>query len=320
MSDTDLTVAVTGPTGTFGFGLMPLLQADDRVSRVVGIARRPFDAAAQGWSKMEYRARQRTRSRHAHVGIQRFDVVVHLAFLVVGRRSETTRAINIDGTVNAFRAAQPRQARDDSCMRHCPWRPTASTATTRSEYPKTGPPDRPTGCRYAEEKAELEEFLHGEAAAHPDIALYVLRPCIVLGPPTVGAKDLALGPLAGLARRLSGRLGRLPVPVPSARTWLSCAMQFVHADDVGRALLQCIIGTGPTGTYNITHKGCFSPSGCGQQLFFIPIAWPWRCCLAQHILPSTQRMALAGPRNPKTELEQIPGQDHQQQQGQGHPK
>ena len=51
----DLTVAVTGPTGTFGFGLMPLLQADDRVARVVGIARRPFDPAAHGWTKMEYR-------------------------------------------------------------------------------------------------------------------------------------------------------------------------------------------------------------------------------------------------------------------------
>jgi uncharacterized protein YbjT (DUF2867 family) len=51
----DLTVAVTGPTGTFGFGLIPLLQADDRIARIVGIARRPFDPAAYGWTKMEYR-------------------------------------------------------------------------------------------------------------------------------------------------------------------------------------------------------------------------------------------------------------------------
>jgi hypothetical protein len=50
----DLTVAVTGPTGTFGFGLMPLLQADDRVARVVGVARRGFDPDAHGWTKMEY--------------------------------------------------------------------------------------------------------------------------------------------------------------------------------------------------------------------------------------------------------------------------
>jgi hypothetical protein len=51
----DLTVAVTGPTGTFGFGLIPLLQADDRVTRIVGIARRLFDPATYGWTKMEYR-------------------------------------------------------------------------------------------------------------------------------------------------------------------------------------------------------------------------------------------------------------------------
>ena len=50
-----LTVAVTGPTGTFGSGLIPLLQADDRIARIIGIARRPFDPAERGWTKMEYR-------------------------------------------------------------------------------------------------------------------------------------------------------------------------------------------------------------------------------------------------------------------------
>jgi nucleoside-diphosphate-sugar epimerase len=50
-----LTVAVTGPTGTFGLALMPLLQEDDRVDRVIAIARRPFDPAERGWTKMEYR-------------------------------------------------------------------------------------------------------------------------------------------------------------------------------------------------------------------------------------------------------------------------
>jgi len=50
-----LTVAVTGPTGTFGFGLVPLLQHDERIGRLVGIARRPFDPAEHGWTKMEYR-------------------------------------------------------------------------------------------------------------------------------------------------------------------------------------------------------------------------------------------------------------------------
>jgi uncharacterized protein YbjT (DUF2867 family) len=48
-------VAVTGPTGTFGFGLVPLLEAEARVARIVGIARRPFDPQAEGWTKMTYR-------------------------------------------------------------------------------------------------------------------------------------------------------------------------------------------------------------------------------------------------------------------------
>ena len=46
---------MTGPTGTFGFGLMPLLQRDDRIERIAGIARRPFEPAEHGWTKMEYR-------------------------------------------------------------------------------------------------------------------------------------------------------------------------------------------------------------------------------------------------------------------------
>ena len=93
MSDdeTDLTVAVTGPTGTFGFGLVPLLQSDDRVSRAVGIARRPFDPAVHVWTKMEYRrgdVRDVDASKEAFGGA---DVVIHLAFLIVGGKRETTR-------------------------------------------------------------------------------------------------------------------------------------------------------------------------------------------------------------------------------------
>jgi hypothetical protein len=48
--DRDLTVAVTGPTGTFGFGLIPLLEREERVSEIIGIARRPFDPVEHGWT------------------------------------------------------------------------------------------------------------------------------------------------------------------------------------------------------------------------------------------------------------------------------
>src|SRR5256885_4332857 len=112
MPDPGLTVAVTGPTGTFGFGLVPLLQADERIGRIVGIARRPFDPTQHGWSKMEYRqgdVRDPEALERAFAGA---DVVVHLAFMITGAAGrEATRAINIDGTVNAFRAARAAKAK-----------------------------------------------------------------------------------------------------------------------------------------------------------------------------------------------------------------
>src|SRR3954447_18515263 len=100
-----LTVAVTGPTGTFGHGLLPLLEGDERVGSVVGIARRPFDPGSQGWTQMTYRqgdVRGQDALQEAFSGA---DVVVHLAFLIAGGARETTQAVNVEGTLNAFRAA-----------------------------------------------------------------------------------------------------------------------------------------------------------------------------------------------------------------------
>src|SRR3954453_17884011 len=104
--ENDLTVAVTGPTGTFGFGLMPLLQADERIDRIIGIARRPFDPAEHGWTKMTYRrgdVRDPAALEEAFAGA---DVVVHLAFLITGAASrDTIREINVEGTLKPVRAA-----------------------------------------------------------------------------------------------------------------------------------------------------------------------------------------------------------------------
>ena len=89
-----LTVAVTGPTGTFGLALMPLLQDDDRVGRVIGIARRPFDPAERGWTKMDYRRGDVRDADALRAAFDGADVVVHLAFLIMSgarrRRGRST--------------------------------------------------------------------------------------------------------------------------------------------------------------------------------------------------------------------------------------
>ena len=101
-----LTVAVTGPTGTFGYGLMPLLQADDRDRRHRRHRPPAFDPAEHGWTKMEYRQGDVREPDALEEAFGDADVVVHLAFMITGDGArETIRAINVEGTLNAFRAA-----------------------------------------------------------------------------------------------------------------------------------------------------------------------------------------------------------------------
>ena len=130
-SERALTVAVTGPTGTFGFGLMPLLQADDRIGRIIGIARRPFDPSEYGWTKMEYRRGDVRDPAALEAAFRDVDVVVHLAFMIIGNaRRETIRAINIDGTRQHVPCGGDGHGPSGSCTpRRSP--PTGSTVTTR---------------------------------------------------------------------------------------------------------------------------------------------------------------------------------------------
>ncbi len=262
----DLTVAVTGPTGTLGFGLMPLLQSDDRVARVVGIARRPFDPVAYGWTKMEYRPGDVRDPEVLRDAFGHVDVVVHLAFLVMGTASgEAIRSVNIEGTLNAFTAAAAAGA------------PRFVYSSSVAAYGFHG--DNPVGMTedwpvrpaarlfYAREKAELEQQLRARAAESGGPALYLLRPSVVLGPHTVGAKGV-LGPLEQLARWS----GRLPVPVPVLMPALP--MQLVHEEDVGQALLRCAVAAGPPGAYNIAADGTITAADFARELGMLPLPVP----------------------------------------------
>jgi nucleoside-diphosphate-sugar epimerase len=271
LPESSLTVAVTGPTGTFGFGLMPLLQADERIVKVVGIARRPFSANEHGWSKMTYRqgdVRDRAALEEAFQGAE---VVVHLAFMITGAASrETIRQINVEGTLNAFRAAAAAGAR----------RFVFASSLAAYGFHRDNPvgmteiwPARPAAhLFYAQEKAEIERLLEEEAASHVGLEVYLLRPPIVLGPDAVGGKAAIPGPLAPLVRVLGGLVGRVPLPVITPPV----PIQFIHEDDVGQAFLLCIVGAGPAGVYNITGDGVLSGAQVLRELGLTPIPAPGR--------------------------------------------
>lgn len=271
MLESDLTVAVTGPTGTFGLGLMPLLQADDRIARIVGIARRPFDANEHGWTKMNYRQGDVRDPAALEEAFQGADVVVHLAFMITGAASlKTIQEINVDGTVNAFRAAAAVGAR----------RFVYASSVAAYGFHRDNPvgmteewPARPAGhLFYAQEKAQIERLLEQEADRHAGLGVYLLRPPIVLGPDAVGAKNIVPGPLAPLIRLLGDVVTRLPIPVIT----LPVPVQFIHQDDVGQAFLLCILGAGSPGVYNIAGDGVLSGAEVLREFGLTPIAAPGR--------------------------------------------
>ena len=268
-----LTVAVTGPTGTFGFGLVPLLQSDPRIGTVVGIARRPFDPVEHGWTKMEYRrgdVRDPAALEEAFAGA---DVVVHLAFLITGSSDRATiRAINVEGTLNTFEAAAAAGAARfvyaSSVAAYGFGRDNPAAMT--EEWP-TRPADH---LFYGQEKAEIEALLSEAAAARPQIGLYVLRPPIVLGPNAVGAKSFLPQLAQPLARRLGALALELPLPVPALVPPLP--VQFVHEHDVGDALRLCVVGAGAPGAYNLAGDGVLTAIDVAREIGLLPVAVPRR--------------------------------------------
>ncbi len=188
--------------------------------------------------------------------------------MITGMSSrQAAREINVDGTLNAFRAAAA------AGVRRFVYASVAVYGFHRDNpigMTEQWPVRAASWLFYAQEKAELEQLL--QAAAHADGApdLYLLRPPIVLGPHAVGAKDLLPGPLASLGRRLSAGVRRLPVPIPVP----ALPMQFIHEEDVGQAFVLCTVATGPPGAYNITGDGVVTAVDVARELGFIPIPLP----------------------------------------------
>ena len=99
-------VAITGITGQFGKALARVLETDPSITEIVGVARRPFDPAEEGFRRLVYRPGD-IRDSSLRETFEGCDVVVHLAFVIGGKRSdqEQRRDINIDGSRNVFASA-----------------------------------------------------------------------------------------------------------------------------------------------------------------------------------------------------------------------
>jgi len=239
-----LTVAVTGPTGDLGRAFIRTLERSREVERIIGMARRPFDPAAHGWKRTEYRRGDVLDRASVETLVADADVVVHLAFIVV-KASAETRHVNVEGSRNVFEATVAAGARRlvyASSVAAYGFAEVDGLLT--EDLPALGHARHP----YSAHKAEVEAVL-ADALAGGETDTWLLRPCIVAGPdaPTfveqVRWPDRLPGPLGTLA----GSFAVLPdAGVP---------FQLVHHDDVAAALRAAVLGRGEPGAYNIAADG-----------------------------------------------------------------
>ena len=266
-----LTVAVTGPTGEIGKPFIAALERSRDVARVVGMARRPFDPAAHGWRKTEYRQGDVVNRADVDALVASADVVVHLAFVIL-QASDDTRAVNLEGSRNVFEAAVAAGAKRlvyaSSVAAYGFYADNPMPLT--EDVPPRGTPQHP----YSAQKAEVEALLSDVVAGAATDA-YLVRPCIVSGPEATMLIDAI--PYVRLDERLPAAVRRLFDVVPVLKPVIpdpGVPFQLVHHDDVASALRACVLGRGSPGAYNLAAPGELTLSDLADALGWYSVALP----------------------------------------------
>lgn len=267
-----LTVAVTGPTGEIGRSVLAELERSERVGRVLGMARRPFDPAAHGWAKTEYRQGDVLDRATVDELATDADVIVHLAFIIFGDDRDETLRVNLEGTRNVFEAAVAAGAR------RLVYTSSVAAYGFSADNPEIVTEEvEPVGTDefyYSAQKARLEGLLH-ELLDPTDVDVFVLRPCIVGGRDAHAlindvVKTFQIGGRFPIERELLEMLpGASPVlPDPGME------IQLVHHDDCATATVAAIEGRGTPGVYNVAGPGTITMTDIADLLGWRSVPTP----------------------------------------------
>jgi UDP-glucose 4-epimerase len=266
-----LTVAITGPTGDIGRSLLRSLERSREVRKITAMARRPFDPAAEGLRKTEYR-RGDVMDRAALESLfGGADVVVHLAFLIMGGLDETRR-INLEGSRNVFEAAAAAGAE------RLVYASSVAAYGFHADNPplltEDVPPRGTDRHYYSAQKAELEGVL-SDVLRDSEMSAYVFRPCIVAGPDALMLVDNI--PYIQLSDRMPAPVRRVLELLPVLKPVLpdpGIEFQLVHHDDVASAMRAAVLGRGTPGVYNLAGEGTLTLSDLADALGWYSVPLP----------------------------------------------
>jgi len=272
VTNTGLTVAVTGPTGDLGLGIVDALERSRSVKRIVGMARKPFEPAERGWRKTEYRRGDVTDAASVRDLVKGAHVVVHLAFAILDA-GDAAHEVNVEGSRRVFEAAV-KGGSERICY--------ASSVAAygfhddnpdwlTEDVAARGSPEHP----YSRQKAEVEQVLAATLLKRTRTSAYVFRPCIVAGPEARGMLHaipyFRLGEaMPDIVVRLLGSLPALKpvIPDPGAR------FQLVHSDDVAHAFVAGVRGAGEPGPYNLAAGGTLTFAHLADALGWYSVPVP----------------------------------------------
>jgi UDP-glucose 4-epimerase len=263
-----LTVAVTGPTGEIGVSAVTALERDPAVETIVGMTRRPFDPSTLGWVKTTYQQGDILDRDAVDALVAETDVVVHLAFIIMGSREESAR-INLRGTRNVFEstlaAERPGRLVYTSSVAAYGYHSDNPVPLTE-DVPTRGSPEH----YYSEQKAACEAALV-EITKDSSLEVFILRPCIVAGPQATALADaMPWNQLPAPVRGLTKAVPVLKPVVPDP----GFPLQLVHHDDVAAAIALAATAPAPPGAYNIAGDGLITVSDVAKALGGRPVRVP----------------------------------------------
>lgn len=239
-------IVVTGASGNVGTGVLRALERHLPDAEIVGVCRRP-PTRGTTYARVRWHAVDLSASDAAQrlaPAMQGADVVVHLALAVKPVRDEDylLRA-NVRGSQAVLHAL------DAAGVGHLVYASSLGVYAPGGSEPvaESWPDTGQASSVYSRHKVMVERILDDFERDHPGVAVSRFRPTVVVQREAAHLiRSLYLGPLVPQSALEMLRRRQLPIlPLPTGT-----ALQFVHADDVGDAVVR-MIRHRPRGSFNV---------------------------------------------------------------------
>lgn len=234
------TIAVTGVNGYAASTLLPLLEADTDIEKIIGIDVRPWRG---GFSKVEF-FREDIRSPEISGILNQVDIVCHLAFADEAMHDrQASDDININGMENILSACEKcgiQKIIIGGCFSVYGFLPSAAHhySETDAVY------DQPADNYFTATAGKLEMIVEKFIRSHPDIMVTFMRMAPLMGPNMDNLLEKAFSMQFSLMHSDNG-----------------ASVQFIHEDDLGGGLLAAVNKEIP-GIFNVGADDAVSLRSC----------------------------------------------------------